>query len=218
MITKRGIVMNDEQQTLDYVDKIAEVLTNYILDIISLEELKDTFLGKNTNYKIYLLQALDLTDLTFNNRIFSFKEAIDTMFETKSINFTDKEKLNAALEKFKDCGFMVAQLPYYSSMLQLSEPDAQISIMVKDMNNVYDTDTTKGAFFAENKVVSATRSDLEYIVLALSMLSLSSRLAFTTFMKAFKEATNKQEICEAFSIILGESTKDLLKFTEDKNE
>ena len=103
-------------------------------------------------------------------------------------------------------------------MLQLSEPDAQISIMVKDMNNVYDTDTAKGAFFAENKIVSATRSDLEYIVLALSMLSLSSRLAFTTFMKAFKEATNKQEICEAFSIILGESVKDLLKFTEDKNE
>lgn len=218
MITKRGIVMNDEQQTLDYVDKIADVLTNYILDIISLEELKDTFLGKNTTYKIYLLQALDLTDLTFNNRIFSFKEAIDTMFETKAINFTDKEKLNAALEKFKDCGFIITNLPYYSSMLQLSEPDAQISILVKDMNKVYDTDTAKGVFFAENKVVSATRSDLEYVVLALSMLSLSSRLAFTTFMKAFKNANNKQEICEAFSIILVENVKELLKFAEDKNE
>lgn len=218
MITKRGIVMNDEQQTLDYVDKIADVLTNYILDIISLEELKDTFLGKNTTYKIYLLQALDLTDLTFNNRIFSFKEAIDTMFETKSINFTDKEKLNAALEKFKDCGFIITNLPYYSSMLQLIEPDAQISILVKDMNNVYDTDTAKGVFFAENKIVSATRSDLEYVVLALSMLSLSSRLAFTTFMKAFKNANNKQEVCEAFSIILVENVKELLKFAEDKNE
>ena len=218
MITKRGIVMNDEQQTLDYVDKIADVLTNYILDIISLEELKDTFLGKNTTYKIYLLQALDLTDLTFNNRIFSFKEAIDTMFETKAINFTDKEKLNAALEKFKDCGFIITNLPYYSSMLQLSEPDAQISILVKDMNKVYDTDTAKGVFFAENKIVSATRSDLEYVVLALSMLSLSSRLAFTTFMKAFKNANNKQEICEAFSIILVENVKELLKFAEDKNE
>lgn len=218
MITKRGIVMNDEQQTLDYVDKIADVLTNYILDIISLEELKDTFLGKNTTYKIYLLQALDLTDLTFNNRIFSFKEAIDTMFETKAINFTDKEKLNAALEKFKDCGFIITNLPYYSSMLQLSEPDAQISILVKDMKNVYDTDTAKGVFFAENKIVSATRSDLEYVVLALSMLSLSSRLAFTTFMKAFKNANNKQEICEAFSIILVENVKELLKFAEDKNE
>lgn len=210
--------MNDEQQTLDYVDKIADVLTNYILDIISLEELKDTFLGKNTTYKIYLLQALDLTDLTFNNRIFSFKEAIDTMFETKSINFTDKEKLNAALEKFKDCGFIITNLPYYSSMLQLIEPDAQISILVKDMNNVYDTDTAKGVFFAENKIVSATRSDLEYVVLALSMLSLSSRLAFTTFMKAFKNANNKQEVCEAFSIILVENVKELLKFAEDKNE
>lgn len=210
--------MNDEQQTLDYVDKIADVLTNYILDIISLEELKDTFLGKNTTYKIYLLQALDLTDLTFNNRIFSFKEAIDTMFETKAINFTDKEKLNAALEKFKDCGFIITNLPYYSSMLQLSEPDAQISILVKDMNKVYDTDTAKGVFFAENKIVSATRSDLEYVVLALSMLSLSSRLAFTTFMKAFKNANNKQEICEAFSIILVENVKELLKFAEDKNE
>lgn len=210
--------MNDEQQTLDYVDKIADVLTNYILDIISLEELKDTFLGKNTTYKIYLLQALDLTDLAFNNRIFSFKEAIDTMFETKAINFTDKEKLNAALEKFKDCGFIITNLPYYSSMLQLSEPDAQISILVKDMNKVYDTDTAKGVFFAENKIVSATRSDLEYVVLALSMLSLSSRLAFTTFMKAFKNASNKQEICEAFSIILVENVKELLKFAEDKNE
>lgn len=218
MITKRGIVMNDEQQTLDYIDKIVDVLTNYILDVISLEELKDTFLGKNTKYKIYLFQALDLTDLIFNNRIFSFKEAIDTMFETKAINFNDKEKLNAALEKFKDCGFIITNLPYYSSMLQLSEPDAQIPILVKDMNNVYDTDTAKGVFFAENKIVSATRSDLEYVVLALSMLSLSSRLAFTTFMKAFKAANNKQEVCEAFSIILVENVKELLKFAEDKNE
>lgn len=207
--------MNDEQQNLDYIDKIADVLTNYLLDMISLEELKETFLGKSTVYKTYLLQALNLTDITFNNKIFSFKEAIDTMFETKSITFINKETLNVALEKFKDCGFIIAHLPYYSSMLQLSEPEGSLSIMVKDMNNVYDTDTTKGAFFAENKVVSATRSDLEYIVLVLSMLSLSSRLAFTTFMKAFKDATNKQEVCEAFSIILGEGVKELLKFAED---
>ena len=218
MIMKRGIVMNDEQQNLDYIDRVVDVLTNYLLDMISLKELKETFLGKDTSYKIYLLQALNLTDITFNNKIFSFKEAIDTMFETESIIFINKETLNSALEKFKDCGFIVAQLPYYSSMLQLSEPEGSLSIMVKDMNNIYDTDTTKGAFFADNKVVSATRSDLEYIVLALSMLSLSSRLAFTTFMKAFKDATNKQEICDAFSIVLGEGVKDLLKFAEAKNE
>lgn len=210
--------MNDEQQNLDYIDRVVDVLTNYLLDMISLKELKETFLGKDTSYKIYLLQALNLTDITFNNKIFSFKEAIDTMFETESIIFINKETLNSALEKFKDCGFIVAQLPYYSSMLQLSEPEGSLSIMVKDMNNIYDTDTTKGAFFADNKVVSATRSDLEYIVLALSMLSLSSRLAFTTFMKAFKDATNKQEICDAFSIVLGEGVKDLLKFAEAKNE
>lgn len=215
MIMKRGIVMNDEQQTLDYIDRVVDVLTNYFLDMISLEELKETFLGKDTSYKIYLLQALNLTDITFNNKIFSFKEAIDTMFETESIIFINKETLNTALEKFKDCGFIIAQLPYYSSMLQLSEPEGSVSIIVKDMNNVYDTDTTKGAFFADNKVVSATRSDLEYIVLVLSMLSLSSRLAFTTFMKAFKDATNKQEICDAFSIVLGEGVKELLKFAED---
>lgn len=218
MIMKRGIVMNDEQQNLDYIDKVVDVLTNYLLDMISLEELKETFLGKDTSYKIYLLQALNLTDITFNNKIFSFKEAIDTMFETESIIFINKETLNSALEKFKDCGFIVAQLPYYSSMLQLSEPEGSLSIMVKDMNNIYDTDTTKGAFFADNKVVSATRFDLEYIVLALSMLSLSSRLAFTTFMKAFKNATNKQEICDAFSIVLGEGVKELFKFAEARNE
>lgn len=210
--------MNDEQQNLDYIDRVVDVLTNYLLDMISLEELKETFLGKDTSYKIYLLQALNLTDITFNNKIFSFKEAIDTMFETESIIFINKETLNTALEKFKDCGFIVAQLPYYSSMLQLSEPEGSLSIMVKDMNNIYDTDTTKGAFFADNKVVSATRFDLEYIVLALSMLSLSSRLAFTTFMKAFKNATNKQEICDAFSIVLGEGVKELFKFAEAKNE
>lgn len=210
--------MNDEQQNLDYIDKVVDVLTNYLLDMISLEELKETFLGKDTSYKIYLLQALNLTDITFNNKIFSFKEAIDTMFETESIIFINKETLNSALEKFKDCGFIVAQLPYYSSMLQLSEPEGSLSIMVKDMNNIYDTDTTKGAFFADNKVVSATRFDLEYIVLALSMLSLSSRLAFTTFMKAFKNATNKQEICDAFSIVLGEGVKELFKFAEARNE
>lgn len=208
--------MNDEQQNLDYIDRVVDVLTNYLLDMISLEELKETFLGKDTSYKIYLLQALNLTDITFNNKIFSFKEAIDTMFETESIIFINKETLNSALEKFKDCGFIVAQLPYYSSMLQLSEPEGSLSIMVKDMNNIYDTDTTKGAFFADNKVVSATRFDLEYIVLALSMLSLSSRLAFTTFMKAFKNATNKQEICDAFSIVLGEGVKELFKFAEAK--
>lgn len=210
--------MNDEQQNLDYIDRVVDVLTNYLLDMISLEELKETFLGKDTSYKIYLLQALNLTDITFNNKIFSFKEAIDTMFETESIIFINKETLNSALEKFKDCGFIVAQLPYYSSMLQLSEPEGSLSIMVKDMNNIYDTDTTKGAFFADNKVVSATRFDLEYIVLALSMLSLSSRLAFTTFMKAFKNATNKQEVCDAFSIVLGEGVRELFKFAEAKNE
>lgn len=210
--------MNDEQQNLDYIDKVVDVVTNYFLDMISLEELKETFLGKDTSYKIYLLQALNLTDITFNNKIFSFKEAIDTMFETESIIFINKETLNIALEKFKDCGFIVAQLPYYSSMLQLSEPEGSLSIMVKDMNNIYDTDTTKGAFFADNKVVSATRFDLEYIVLALSMLSLSSRLAFTTFMKVFKNATNKQEICDAFSIVLGEGVKELFKFAEARNE
>lgn len=218
MIMKRGIVMNDEQQNLDYIDRVVDVLTNYFLDMISLEELKETFLGKDTSYKIYLLQALNLTDITFNNKIFSFKEAIDTMFETESIIFINKETLNSALEKFKDCGFIVAQLPYYSSMLQLSEPEGSLSIMVKDMNNIYDTDTTKGAFFADNKVVSATRFDLEYIVLALSMLSLSSRLAFTTFMKTFKNATNKQEVCDAFSIVLGEGVKELFKFAEARNE